>query len=412
MRWTGTHYTGTDEAGILAEVYRYLDTALRAARTGLVPFGSVKRDVTNVIGALNARCHLPQESCFPGWRGTDGHPAHEVIPMENGLFHYPTETLAAHTPSFLNTSARPFAYSPLATCHGWPDFLDSLWGSDEEAKEALAEIFGYLLSGATNLQKIFLLIGPPRCGKGTIMRVLRALMGEDAYCGPTLSGLTMNFGLQSLIGKSVAVISDARIGARTDQSIAVERLLAVSGEDTITADRKNKTAWTGRMGVRFVLTTNELPRLSDASGALSNRFMPIVLTKSFLGCEDTTLDARLAQDLPGIFLWALDGLKRLNARGRFHVPESSSQLVEEFHDLTSPVGAFVREYCELGTGKKEEVGDVYRAWGRWCLASGRDRQGTTHELARQLRAVVPGLRTTRIQKKGSRNRYYVGIALV
>ena len=108
---------------------------------------------------------------------------------------------------------------------------------------------------------------------------------------PTLAGLGMNFGLAPLIGKGVAIISDARLGGRADQHAIAERLLSITGEDTITVDRKYMFAWTGQLLVRFLVISNELPRLSDASGALMSRFIVLVLTHSFYGREDQTLTA-------------------------------------------------------------------------------------------------------------------------
>lgn len=97
---------------------------------------------------------------------------------------------------------------------------------------------GYVLSGETRQQKIFMLVGPPRSGKGTIGRVLTGLLGAHNVAAPTLAGITQNFGLQGLIGKPLALISDARLSNKADGTVAVERLLSVSGEDAITVDRR------------------------------------------------------------------------------------------------------------------------------------------------------------------------------
>lgn len=85
--------------------------------------------------------------------------------------------------------------------------------------------------------------------------------------------LATNFGLQDLIGKTLAIVSDARLGPRANVQALAERLLSISGEDAITIDRKYKDPWTGPLGVRFLLLTNELPRFTDASGALAKRFV-------------------------------------------------------------------------------------------------------------------------------------------
>src|SRR5207302_2367278 len=136
-------------------------------------------------------------------------------------------------------------------------------------------------------------------------------------------------GLAPLIGKHVAIISDARLSGRTDQAVIVERLLSISGEDTLTVDRKHREAWTGQLPTRLTIISNELPRLSDSSGALAGRLILLPLTQSFYGQEDENLMAKLLPELPGILLWAIQGLLRLRERGHFLQPESGKQMIEE-----------------------------------------------------------------------------------
>lgn len=67
------------------------------------------------------------------------------------------------------------------------------------------------MSGDTRPQKIFLLNGPKRSGNGTIARVATRLIGEQHVANPTLAPLSSNFGLQPLVGLSVAFVGDARL---------------------------------------------------------------------------------------------------------------------------------------------------------------------------------------------------------
>src|SRR4030095_16234340 len=112
------------------------------------------------------------------------------------------------------------------------------WGDDAATIAALQEAMGYILGGDTSLQKMFLFVGPKRLGTGTIGRVLTGLLGAHHVAAPTLAGLSTNFGLQDLIGKSLALISDARLSGKADNKVVVERLLSISGEDSLTIDRK------------------------------------------------------------------------------------------------------------------------------------------------------------------------------
>jgi putative DNA primase/helicase len=287
------------------------------------------------------------------------------------------------------------------------EFMTSLWGDDPEAVACLQEIFGYLLTTDTRQQKIFLLVGPKRSGKGTIGRVLRALLGPANVAGPTLSGLGTNFGLQPLIGKPLAIISDARLSGRADQHVIAERLLSISGEDTLTIDRKYREAWSGALTTRFLILTNELPRIADSSGALASRFVVLTLTRSFYGLEDHTLTTRLLRELPGILNWAIAGWRRLNARDRFVQPQSSAEAIAELEDLGSPISAFLRERCTIKPGLQVPVDTLFRAWQAWCEAQGRKEFGTKQSFGRDLRAVMPGLKTRQLLV----GRAYEGIGL-
>ena len=84
-----------------------------------------------------------------------------------------------------------------------------------------------MISGRLDLHKILLLVGPTRAGKGVIARILGALVGAENVAGPTLSSLNGDFGLAPLLGKTLAVVSDARLNGR-GAHVVVERLLSIS----------------------------------------------------------------------------------------------------------------------------------------------------------------------------------------
>ena len=422
--YNGCCYPELEEAGVRSKLWDFAAGAQRwripskkDAEPVLVPYKPTTANVNNLLDATRALSHLPASVQAPIWlrAGKDDPPAAELIALQNGLLHVPTHLLAPHTPRFYTHNALDFAYDP-ALCMQptqWLRFLDELWGDDEESIATLQEIIGYLLLPDTRQQKAFLLVGPPRSGKGTIARIIRALLGHANVCGPTLASLSGPFGLQALIGKLLAIISDARLSGRTDQAIIAERLLSISGEDAVTVDRKHLPSWTGRLPTRFLVLTNELPRLADASGALASRFVVLVLERSFYGKEDPGLTDRLLQELPGIFAWALDGWNRLQQRGYFVEPTSSADAKREMEDLGSPIAAFIRDRCKVEGGVSIECKRLYDAWKVWCEAEGRDHPGTAASFGRDLRAAVPGLQTSqvRIGGTGDRTRYYEGIAL-
>jgi len=332
--------------------------------------------------------------------------------MANGILHLPTRELHPLDPSLFALNALAFDFDPAATCPAWLAFLDSVWpGEAAEQIEAMRDWFGYLVSGETNQQKVALVIGPKRSGKGTIARVMAEMLGRENVCAPTLAGLETNFGLQPLIGKTTATVSDARLSGRADQAKIAERLLSISGEDHITIDRKHRDAWTGKLGTRFTIMSNELPRLADASGALASRFIVLVMERSFYGFEDPGLTDRLLGELPGIFNWALVGLDRLRERGHLLQPVSSDDAIAELAELGSPVGAFVADRCKVGAGESVNCDTLYNEWTKWCEGAGRTHPGTIQSFGRDLRAVVGGLVVRRPRTDEGRSREYHGLRL-
>ena len=243
--------------------------------------------------------------------------------------------------------------------------------------------------------------------------VLQALVGIANVANPTLSGLGTQFGLQPLVGKMVAIIADARMSGRSDMAQITENLLSISGEDTRTIDRKHKTSITAKLNTRFLMLSNQIPRLVDESGALANRFIILKLARDFLGREDHELTDRLLAELPGILLWAIEGWHRLKDRGYFLQPKSGDADVELMHDSSSPVGAFLRESCILGPEHTIAITDLYGAWKAWCLSKGREKYtGDEHTFGRNLNAACPTVIVTRPRSEGGRKRHYQGIALL
>lgn len=317
--------------------------------------------------------------------------------------------LLPHTPQFFNQTSVPFAYQPDAPAPArWLQFLDEFWPNEPDAPRLLAEWFGYVISGRLDLQKIFLNVGPTRGGKGVIARILAELVGRVA--GPTLNSLGGEFGLAPLIGKPLAVISDARFAGR-DSSTVIERLLSISGKDTLTVNRKYRDQWTGKLPCRLHVISNELPKLGDASTAIVGRILLLLTTRSWLGKEDYDLERELHKELTGILNWSLAGLSRLANGNRFTRPPSAEEAIIAVRDLASPVAAFVRERGRVDAGGEITVEEVYAAYRSWCEDNGHAKP-TKQSFGRDLRAAVPSVSVKRGREGEARFRVYSGISLM
>ncbi|MBN9611002.1 MAG: hypothetical protein BGO26_16690 [Actinobacteria bacterium 69-20] len=415
VRWTGAHWADVEDRQIRADLYKRVEHALFVDEKSSEPKGwnPTARRVSDLSDALAAATHLHEDIDAPAWlsRTASDPPARETVACTNGLLHVPTRTLNPATPRYFTRVSVPFAYDPAPPePRQWLRFLAQLWPDDPDAIRLLQEYVGYVLSGRTDMHKILLLIGPTRSGKGTISRVVTELIGAGNVVGPTLASLGTNFGLAPLLGKSLAIVADARLGGR-DTRATVERLLSISGEDALTIDRKYRDTWTGRLPVRFMIASNELPQFGDASGAVVNRFLVLTMARSFLGHEDHRLTDKLLTELPGILHWALDGLARLVENRAFTIPASSDDAITGLMDMASPVESFLRE--RTAPGGEVTVTDLYAAWKAWCDLNGREHPGTAATLGRDLRSCRPTVKTIQPRIDGTkRERAYSGLHLI
>lgn len=371
------------------------------------------RLVADVMASLKRLCLVSGDVEAPCWLdGTRGPDPRHLLAVRNGLYDLNAEQFLPHSASYLTFAAAGFDYIPDAACPtAWTSFLRSVWCDDPESIACLQEWFGYLLTADTRQQKLLFLLGPTRAGKGTIATVLKNLVGSRNVTNPTLSSLAGTYGLWPLVGKSVALISDARISGRTDSAQVVESLLRISGEDSVDVERKYLPPITNtKLSTRFIVLSNELPNLADASSALVGRMILLRLTRSFYGSEDTNLADRLLTELPGILLWSIAGVRRLRERGRFTQPRSGAESIGEMKELASPVSAFVRERCNVGRGSVE-VKDLFDAWKKWCEETGRREHGTIQIFGRNLTAAHPSVKLTRPRKGGVPTRVYEGIKI-
>src|SRR5262249_7835585 len=119
---------------------------------------------------------------------------------------------------------------------------------------------------------------------------------------------------------------------------------------------------------------------------------------------------RLMKERAGIFLWAVEGLKRLRARGRFVQPESGQDELSSLIELASPVTAFVQDQCRLGKELTVAKRTLYEQWRRWCSNNGHE-PGSVATFGRNFHAAFPEIGSARPREGGGRVTSYVGIGI-
>jgi P4 family phage/plasmid primase-like protien len=416
--WLATsYYASLGKDTITSEIWIYLEQTLIRDEKGVFrPFYPKRNSVEETLAALKAIAQLEDTRETPFWiaGGITG----ELIAFPNGLLEIDREKLHPPNPDFFTLGALSFNYQPKrGEPLEWLGFLDQVFDKAHnpieasEQIEALQEIFGYLLTSDISQEKRFMLLGPPRSGKGTMAQMTRALLASTIVAGPALSEFGTEFGLSALIGKQLAIIDDLRV-ARKDQNLMVENVLKITGRGHFTINRKYLSFWTGVLPVKLMLICNEMPRLGDDSPALSGRFIILITRQSFLGREDPDLfKTKLRPELVDVFHWALEGLRRVRANRRFKEPQASEEARAQMANLGSLVMAFISERCELGSFFSVDKDQLYKAYRQY--AAENDMPADTKEkFFTALYAATGGtVKTTRPRDTGKRVNVCQGIKL-
>ena len=298
-------------------------------------------------------------------------------------------------------------------CPRWHAFLGETFAYSPQAIGQLQRWFGYVLTPDIALQKILWLQGVPGSGKGTIREVMTAVVGEQNVAMTSVNSLAGRFDLGSFVGRSLVFLPEVRVGFRTDSAEAMDRLLSISGGDPQPVEDKFAAKQPlVRMSCKFVVTPNEEPRFTDAAAALIRRLLVIPTGQPPLK-PDPGLPAALKAELPGIILWAIEGLRRLRQDGGFEQPPEGVEIVHSIKRTLSVAWSFVEDACVLQPGSEVDTGVLYRLFTAWCEQQGMDRPPSAESFGRQLRAAAPGIdrvnRTTSVDGATRRVRHYTGV---
>lgn len=418
--WTGTHWkTQADEISIERRIWYRLEEVTAPNKDGNpVPWAPTPNKVSNLMRTLVVESHIHDDTDVPALideNGAISRLPHRVVAMDNGVLDLKTREIHAHTPEMFNKWALPFNYAPAAECPRWQQFIGEVFAHDPAGALALQEYAGYLVAGRTDLQKALLIVGPPAGGKGTISHVLQQIMGQDNTVPISFKDLAENFGAESLIGKSLLIVEDARDDEDRHAKPPLERLLTIIADDGVSVNRKGKPYWNGRLHTRVAIFTNNIPSFKDPSGAILRRFLMVQLQGQFQGAKsDSKLKDKLDKELPGIFNWALDGLDRLEHQGHFTTPATAETVHAVMSDITSPLKMWIDEQDVLEvTGNPNDCVEerrVRESYNYWARSQERGKY-TRERFVSQFQATFPmvQMKNTTPPGGGDKARYFFGI---
>jgi len=171
---------------------------------------------------------------------------------------------------------------------------------------------------------------------------------------------------RAVVGRSIDDL-DARAVRRTDL------FKMITGGDCVMAERKFAHPFTFVPFATMVFSANEPPATLDQSKAWFDRW--IVLP--FDVCieehdQDEHLVEKLTQpaELEGVLVEAVQGLRRVLARGGFELPPSVQAAGERYRQATDTVTRFVVDACRIAPEAHLRQSALYRAYRDWATENG------------------------------------------
>ena len=293
-----------------------------------------------------------------------------LINLENGTYDLETQTLSPHDSTHYITTQLPFAYDPNAQAITWQMYLMSTFVKprsvdfDKELAEFVQEAVGYSLTTSICHHVMFWCYGEGANGKGVLFHILKCLGGTA--CVPLNVGMLKReyYQLAALAGKRIALCTEA---SATDNLVEDAYVKALVAGDPMPARQIYKQGFELEPRVKLWWSMNELPAVADTSEGFWRRLRVIPFNRHF--CEGERildLNERLEAELPGIFNWAMDGLRRLRDRGRFVEPKQIREATRQYRKDANPVALFIDEECQPYEVAKVQSSVIYGAYKDWC----------------------------------------------
>jgi len=291
-----------------------------------------------------------------------------IINAANGLYNVLDGSFKPHTPEYYSTVQLRAAYRENAGCPRFMKFLKSVL--QEPEIHLLQEIFGYFLIPVNKAQKSFVLVGAPNAGKSTLLSIAQEiLLGSENVSNVPWQSLSDRFKTAELFGKLANIFADLPSKSVDDNGI----FKALTGEDYITAERKNKNPFSFKPYARLLFSCNEIPRnYGDRSEGFYRRLIIIRFANTVPPEKrDPNLLEKLAAERDGIFMWALAGLKRLMGNGYlFSETEATRAEMRRYKVESNSALSFVEECCELDENAESIREELFQQYREYCHKNG------------------------------------------
>lgn len=328
--------------------------------------------------------------------------ARQVIDLRNG-------SMRAAVPSdFITKSLGAADIGNVAGAVRWTQFLDQVFGGDQELIRWLQCFCGYMLSGSTQEQIFLFCHGHGANGKSVFIELLKHVLGDyaRAVASETLAEAKRPAGgatpdLAELIGARLVMCNETEDNTAMAESL-VKSL--VSG-DSMAVRQLYKAPVQFAPVFKLIICGNHRPVVRGTDNGLWRRIRLVPFGRTFaLEERDPNLLSKLKAETPHILAWMVAGSVTWVNQGLPETPKLINAATDEYRVDQDIVGRWLEERTSVSPYGEESTGDLYTSYSEWCMKNGL-RAVSTIVLGRRLGERGYALR------KSHGNRFWRGLTL-
>ena len=296
-----------------------------------------------------------------------------LINFENGTLEItPTgPKLREHRPADFLTYCLPFEHNEHAQAPIFLEYLHQVL-PQETTRNVLAEFVAYCFLPGLKLEKVLLLYGSGANGKSVFYDVVSALLGPANVSSYSLSNLAEEHCRAMIADKLLNYGSEINAGA-----ISRDLFKALASGEPIQARLKYGNPFIMTGYARLTFNANTLPADTEQTEAFFRRFLIVPFAVTIPEAQqDKNLAKRIiAQELPGVFAWVLQGLGRLIQQQNFSPCDAVEATLHRYRRESDSVAQYLEEpdsnYIPAEEGPDwVSLKDLYGQYRSFCSDSG------------------------------------------
>ncbi len=241
---------------------------------------------------------------------------------------------------------------------------------DESYSQTLYEILAYSLLTYIPIHRIFCLIGNGLNGKGSFLRLVERLVGEDNKCATEIELLASHrFETSKLYKKLVCIVGEIDKGIFKK----TKTIKSLSGDDLIRFEFKGKDGFDDHNYAKPLIATNNLPETSDKTKGFYRRWTIVDFPNQFTEVKDIINDIP-DEEIENFCRKALNILPKLLLKGEFTNDGTIEEREDKYNKHSNYVNEFVDTYCTYDSESYVEFADFSEKYNEYLISEGMKKK--------------------------------------